>query len=124
MDSHGLPWTPVDSKARRSGPYGLPWTPLDTAWRSTDQKVWGFESLRACRRSLCAATSFESSQVVRPPDVWEPFALVRAGRGDGRLFRKCPESTWIRVALPDPLNHAEFLHLAEPSDGRWPCHAE
>ncbi len=41
VDSCGRPWTPVDSKGRRSGPCGRLRTPTDTAWPSTDQKVEG-----------------------------------------------------------------------------------
>ena len=35
----GLVWTPVESKAFRSGLCGRLWTPVDVACRSTDQKV-------------------------------------------------------------------------------------
>ncbi len=41
VDGCGRLWTPVESKASRSGLCGRLWTPVDTAWRSTDQKVGG-----------------------------------------------------------------------------------
>jgi len=48
VDSCGRLWTSVESRALGSGVCGRLWTAVDMSWRSTDQKVGGFESLRAC----------------------------------------------------------------------------
>jgi hypothetical protein len=91
----GRLWTPVESKACRFGLCGRLWTPVDTAWRSTDQKGWGFEFSRACQRNPLEHGGFVA---------WRELSLERRGAVRAILGSHsrsiCPGRGSNRLVLP------------------------
>jgi hypothetical protein len=68
LDPAGSLWTPVDSKARRTGLCGRAWTPVDTDWRSTDQEFG------------CSSRPGRASEIRQSSGRFHVAVLVEVGR--------------------------------------------